>query len=36
MSTQMIQQTIAGYFKTQPVVKAWLFRSFAHEEIEGL
>ena len=29
MSTQMMQQTIAEYFKTQPVVKAWLFGSFA-------
>ena len=29
MSTQMMQQTIADYFKTQPIVKAWLFGSFA-------
>ena len=28
MSTQMNQQ-IADYFKTQPVLKAWLFGSFA-------
>ena len=32
MSTQMMQQTIADYFKTQPVVKAWLFGSFARGE----
>ena len=25
----MMHQTIADYFKTQPVVKAWLFGSFA-------
>ena len=31
MSTQMNQQ-IADYFKTQPVVKAWLFGSFARGE----
>ena len=29
MSTQMMQQTIANYFKTQPVLKAWLFGSYA-------
>ena len=29
MSTQMIQQTIADYFKTQPIQRAWLFGSFA-------
>ena len=29
MSTQMMQQTIADYFKTQPVLKAWLFGSYA-------
>ena len=28
----MMQQTIAEYFKTQPVVKAWLFGSFARGE----
>jgi predicted nucleotidyltransferase len=32
MSSQMIQQTIADYFKTQPVLKAWLFGSFARGE----
>ena len=29
MSTQTMQQTIADYFKTQPVLKAWLFGSYA-------
>ena len=32
MSTQMMHQQIADYFKTQPVVKAWLFGSFARGE----
>ena len=32
MSTQAMQQTIADYFKTQPVLKAWLFGSFARGE----
>ncbi len=32
MNTQVIQQTIADYFKTQPVLKAWLFGSFARGE----
>lgn len=32
MSTQMMQKTIADYFKTQPVLKAWLFGSFARGE----
>ena len=27
-----IQQKIANYFKTQPVLKAWLFGSFARGE----
>lgn len=27
--SQNIQQIIASYFKTQPVLKAWLFGSFA-------
>ena len=31
MSTKMNQQ-IADYFKTQPVVRAWLFGSFARGE----
>ena len=32
MNTQRMTQTIAEYFKTQPVVKAWLFGSFARGE----
>ena len=32
MSTQAIQKTISDYFKTQPVLKAWLFGSFARGE----
>ena len=32
MTSQAIQQTIADYFKTQPVLKAWLFGSFARGE----
>ena len=32
MSTQDIKLTIAEYFKTQPVLKAWLFGSFVREE----
>lgn len=32
MSTKVMQQTIADYFKTQPVLKAWLFGSFARGE----
>ena len=32
MSTKVMQQTIADYFKTQPVVKAWIFGSFARGE----
>lgn len=32
MSSEAIQKTIAEYFKTQPVVKAWLFGSFARGE----
>jgi hypothetical protein len=31
MSTEM-QQTIADYFKTQPILRAWLFGSFARGE----
>lgn len=27
-----MQRTIADYFKTQPIVKAWLFGSFARGE----
>ena len=29
MSTQKMTQQIAEYFKTQPVLKAWLFGSYA-------
>ena len=29
MSTNVIQQTIADYFKAQPIQRAWLFGSFA-------
>ena len=32
MSTLTMQKTIADYFKTQPVLKAWLFGSFARGE----
>lgn len=32
MSTQVMQQKIAEYFKTQPVLKAWLFGSYARGE----
>ena len=32
MSTQAMTQQIADYFKTQPVLKAWLFGSFARGE----
>jgi len=32
MSTAAITEKIAEYFKTQPVVKAWLFGSFARGE----
>ena len=32
MSTQTIQQTIADYFKTQPVLKAYLFGSYSRGE----
>lgn len=29
MCSHVIQQTIAEYFKTQPILKAWIFGSFA-------
>lgn len=29
MSTETITKTIAEYFKTQPVLKAWLFGSYS-------
>ena len=32
MCTQVIKQTLSDYFKTQPVLKAWLFGSFARDE----
>lgn len=32
MSTQAMTQIIAEYFKTQPVLKAWLFGSYARGE----
>lgn len=32
MSTQIITNTIADYFRTQPIVKAWLFGSVARGE----
>lgn len=32
MSTQIITNTIADYFRTQPVVKAWVFGSVARGE----
>ena len=32
MCTQVMIQTLADYFKTQPVLKAWLFGSFARGE----
>lgn len=32
MNTQTIHNVIAEYFKTQPIVNAWLFGSFARGE----
>jgi len=32
MSTETIKQKIVEYFKTQPVLKVWLFGSFARGE----
>ena len=32
MTTEQMTQQIAKYFKTQPVLKAWLFGSFARGE----
>lgn len=32
MSTQMMTNVIADYLKTQPVLRAWLFGSFARGE----
>lgn len=32
MGEQVMQQTIANYFKNQPVLKAWLFGSYSRGE----
>ena len=32
MTTEVMTQKIAEYFKTQPVLKAWLFGSYARGE----
>ena len=32
MNAQTMQQTIANYFKTQPVLRAWLFGSYSRGE----
>jgi len=32
MSIQIMQERIANYFKTQPVVKAWMFGSYSRGE----
>lgn len=32
MTTNMIINTVADYFKAQPVLKAWLFGSFSRNE----
>lgn len=32
MDAQTMRQVIADYFKTQPVLKAWIFGSFARGE----
>lgn len=32
MNTQMMTRQIASYFKTQPILKAWLFGSYARGE----
>ena len=32
MSTQAMQKAIADYFKTQPVLRAWLFGSYSRGE----
>lgn len=36
MSTEAMTKIIADYFKTQPVLKAWLFGSFARGEETSL
>ena len=32
MTTNMIKTTVADYFKTQPVLKAWLFGTYSRGE----
>lgn len=32
MTMKMIKETVADYFKNQPVLKAWLFGSFSRGE----
>lgn len=32
MTTEVMTQKIAEYFKTQPVLKAWLFGSYSRGE----
>ena len=32
MTTNMIKTTVADYFETQPVLKAWLFGSYSRGE----
>ena len=32
MTTNMIKTTVAEYFRTQPVLKAWLFGSYSRGE----
>ena len=32
ITTNMIKTTVADYFKTQPVLKAWLFGSYSRGE----
>lgn len=32
METEQVQQIVANYFATQPVLKAWLFGSYARGE----
>ncbi|MBQ4294951.1 MAG: nucleotidyltransferase domain-containing protein [Prevotella sp.] len=32
MSSNIMRETLANYFKTQPVLKVWLFGSFARGE----
>lgn len=32
MNTQLMTQQIANYFRTQPILKAWLFGSYSRNE----